>query len=321
MKVFNDIDRGAKLIAQGNLVSFPTETVYGLGANAFDPLAVAKIFETKERPTFDPLIVHICEISQLPDLYNGNDERVFRLAQRFWPGPLTLVLPKTEAVPDLVTSGLDTVAVRMPDNQIALELIRKSKTPIAAPSANKFGMISPTEAAHVRKQFPDIFTIDGGTTHVGIESTVITLNEDGFEILRPGVITAEDLMEIVPQSIHKAIQTDLHAPGLLKSHYSPKKPMYIADDPCISSKEKARGGLISFGIPDKDCPFAKTEVLSESKDLREAAANLFRVMHRLDESDIDYIVAEPVPEEGIGIAIMNRLVKAAYPDKNHNHES
>ena len=319
MKVFSDIKRGAEIIAEGNLVAFPTETVYGLGANAFDPVAVAKIFETKERPSFDPLIVHICEISQISNLYNGNDDRVYKLAEKFWPGPLTLVLPKTNAVPDIVTSGLDTVAIRMPANQIALELIKYSKTSIAAPSANKFGMISPTEADHVRKQFPDIFTIDGGKTNVGIESAVITLNEDGFEILRPGVITAEDLKQIVPQSKHKTQKSGHTAPGLLKSHYSPKKPMYIAGDPCISSKEQNKGGLISFGVPGKECQFGKVEILSETKDLKEAAVNLFSAMHRLDESDIEYIVAEPVPEEGIGIAIMNRLVKAAYPGKHKNN--
>ncbi len=189
MNILEEIKRGAEIILSGNLVAFPTETVYGLGADAFNPAAVAKIFETKERPSFDPIIVHICELSQLKKLYNGSDERVYTLAEKFWPGPLTLVLPKTDAVPDIVTSGLDTVAVRMPDNHIALELIKHSHTPLAAPSANKFGMVSPTEAEHVRKQFPDIFTIDGGKTSVGIESTVITLHEDGFEILRPGVVT------------------------------------------------------------------------------------------------------------------------------------
>ncbi len=315
MRNSDDIKKAAEIIRSGDLVAFPTETVYGLGANAFNPEAVAKIFETKERPSFDPLIVHICEISQLSPLYNGNDERVFKLAEKFWPGPLTMVLPKTKAVPGIVTSGLNTVAVRMPANHIAQELIKQSETPIAAPSANKFGMISPTEAAHVRKQFPEIFILDGGKTQVGIESTVITLNEDGFEVLRPGVITAEELKEIVPQSEHSTQKKQPNAPGLLKSHYSPKKPMYIADDPCLRYKEQKKGGLIAFGVPGKDCQFAKIEVLSESKDLREAAVNLFSAMHRLDEADIEYIVAEPVPEEGIGVAIMNRLVKAAYPGK------
>ena len=316
MKVFSDIKRGAEIIHKGDLVAFPTETVYGLGANAFDPLAVAKIFETKERPSFDPLIVHICDISQLSMLYAGDDERVVKLAERFWPGPLTLVLPKMESVPGIVTSGLDTVAVRMPANQIALKLIELSKTPLAAPSANKFGMISPTDAAHVKKQFPQVFTIDGGRTNVGIESTVITLNEDGFEILRPGFVTSEDLEVVVPRSKQKPAETHLKAPGLLKSHYSPRKPMYIADDPCLKLKEASKGGLISFGIPVEDCPYAKVEVLSKTRDLKEAAINLFNAMHTLDDSDVEYIVAESVPQEGIGIAIMNRLIKAAYPDKS-----
>lgn len=315
MKIREDIKKAAEIIQSGDLVAFPTETVYGLGANAFNSNAVAKIFETKERPSFDPLIVHICEISQITELYDGDDERVFRLAEKFWPGPLTMVLPKTTNVPDIVTSGLETVAVRMPANSIAQELIKQSKTPIAAPSANKFGKISPTEAAHVKKQFPEIYTIDGGKTQVGIESTVITLQEDGFEVLRPGVITSEDLQEIVPQTKLTSQKTKLNAPGLLKSHYSPQKPLYIANDPCNKFKEQHKGGLISFGVPGEECRFAKIEVLSERKDLREAAVNLFSAMHRLDESDVEYIVAEPVPEEGIGIAVMNRLAKAAYPGK------
>ncbi len=311
------IKRAAEIISQGGLVAFPTETVYGLGANAFNPGAVAGIFEKKQRPSFDPLIVHICDISQISLLYSGNDERVYKLAEKFWPGPLTMVLPKNETVPDIVTSGLSTVAVRMPANEIALELIRQAGTPLAAPSANKFGMISPTEASHVRKQFPDLLILDGGRTKMGIESTVIALNQDGFEILRPGVITAEDLLEVLPKSEIKTNQRpELNAPGLLKSHYSPKKPMFLADDPCLMDRDHSRGGLISFGIPRAGCRFARTEILSESKNLREAAVNLFSAMHRLDDSDVEYIVAEPVPEKGIGIAIMNRLVKAVYPAKH-----
>ncbi|HKL37583.1 MAG TPA: L-threonylcarbamoyladenylate synthase [Bacteroidales bacterium] len=307
-----EIQRAAEMIAAGELVAFPTETVYGLGANAFDPTAVAKIFEIKQRPSFDPLIVHISEISQLENLCRGRDERVYKLAGKFWPGPLTLVLPKQDSVPEIVTSGLETVAVRMPANPIARELIRQAGTPIAAPSANKFGMISPTEAAHVKKQFPEVYTIDGGKTQVGIESTVMTLHEDGFEVLRPGVITADDLRTILPESSRKGEKEQHSSPGLLKSHYSPGKPMYIAANPCSDFKEQDKGGLIAFGIPGKNCRFAKIEVLSESKDLKEAAVNLFSAMHRMDEADVEYIVAEPVPEEGVGIAIMNRLKKASY---------
>jgi L-threonylcarbamoyladenylate synthase len=312
-----EIKKAAAIIAQGGLVAFPTETVYGLGANAFDPVAVAGIFETKQRPSFDPLIVHICDVSQISELSITKDERVYRLAEKFWPGPLTMVLPRAEAVPDIVTSGLSTVGVRMPASDIALQLIQQAGTPVAAPSANKFGMISPTEAIHVKKQFPHLLTIDGGKTQVGIESTVITIHDDGFEILRPGVITADDLAEIMKESSKKTTENpQLNSPGLLKSHYSPKKPLYIVGDPCLQYKNKDKAGLIAFGEPDNDCGFAKTEVLSPNKDLREAAARLFSAMHNMDESEVEYIVAEPVPEKGIGIAIMNRLLKAAYPDKD-----
>ena len=307
------IQEAARIHVKGELVAFPTETVYGLGANAFDTMAVARIFETKERPSFDPLIVHICEIDQLADVYSGHDERVYKLAEKFWPGPLTMVLPKTKKVPDIVTSGLETVAVRMPDNPVALQLINEAKTPLSAPSANKFGRVSPTEADHVRKQFPGLYVIDGGKTKVGIESTVITLHEDGFKILRPGIITAEELKTILPQSANT--DTTLNAPGLLKSHYSPEKPIYISDDPCHEFGDTQNAGLISFGKPEKDCGFNKIEVLSETKNLREAAANLFSAMHKLDDADIEFIVAEALPQEGIGIAIMNRLTKAAYRNK------
>lgn len=310
-----EIKYAAELIVKGELVAFPTETVYGLGANAFNPLAVAKIFAVKERPSFDPLIVHIADLNDISNVYAGNDDRVYQLAEKFWPGPLTMVLPKTSSVPDIVTSGLQTAGVRMPANDMALAFIRAAKTPIAAPSANKFGMISPTEASHVKKQFPDIYTLDGGKTNVGIESTVISINDDGFEILRPGAITSQDLQHVLPISKTAGRKTQLKSPGLLKSHYSPKKPLYIVENPCVNYKSQTEAGLISFGEPDSSCRFSHVEILSKTRNPVEAAANLFSAMHRLDESDVTHIVAEPVPETGIGIAIMDRLQKAAYQSK------
>ena len=303
----------AKHIQEGRLVAFPTETVYGLGANALDPIAVAKIFELKERPTFDPLIVHIASIDDLLKLTSSKDNRVALLAEKFWPGPLTIILPKSDLVSDIVTSGLETVGIRMPDNTIALELIRQSGCPIAAPSANKFGQVSPTKAKHVRKQLPNVdYLLDGGSTKVGIESTIISLNEKGFEILRHGIITREEIEQVIPYfAIDENDKTNIVSPGMLKSHYSPDKPIYILDEILPEHFDKSKAGLLSF-TGDNCADYKIVELLTDDKDLRTCAVNLFAAIHRLEEADIESIAAEPVPETGIGIAIMDKLRKAAY---------
>lgn len=305
------IEIAADYIKAGKLVAFPTETVYGLGADALNPLAVARIFELKERPSFDPLIVHVADKKDLEKLTTTADERVYRLIDRFWPGPLTMILPKNDVVPDIVTSGLPTVGVRMPDNEMALELIRKSGCPIAAPSANKFGRISPTNASHVKKQLPGVdYILDGGNTRVGIESTIITLTSRGFQILRSGIITREELEEVLP--FDGSVRTDnVVAPGMLKSHYSPSKMMIIADDENLKKIDKSRAGLMSFS-GRLDVGFQKVIRVSVNEDLKAYAVNMFAAMHDLEENDVDVIVAEPVPETGIGMAIMDRLRKATY---------
>lgn len=308
----NNLDIAAQYIREGRLVAFPTETVYGLGANALDPLAVARIFEAKQRPSFDPLIVHIADLEDLKKLSIGIDERVYRLADAFWPGSLTLVLPKSELVPDIVTSGLPTVGIRMPSSEIALELIRRSGCPIAAPSANTFGRISPTTASHVRKQLPDVdYIIDGGKTTVGIESTIIRLTGKGFQILRNGIITREDLERIIPfDDSHSP--ASVVAPGMVKSHYSPSKMMIIGDEETLKTLERGKAGLLSF-YGESEEGFRKVFRMSVKEDLKEYAVNMFEAMHALEEdSEIELIVAEPVPEEGIGRAIMDRLRKAEY---------
>lgn len=308
----DSIKFAAKLIQEGKLVAFPTETVYGLGANALDPLAVAKIFEAKERPSFDPLIIHIADLDDLKKLTAGSDERVYKLAEKFWPGALTIVLPKSKIVPDIVTSGLDTVGIRMPDNKIALQLIKASGCPIAAPSANKFGRISPTTASHVKKQLPDIdYVIDGGKTNVGVESTIIRLSEKGFQILRNGIITKEEIETIVPfdDSLNKDA---IVAPGMIKSHYSPSKKMIIADKNIPFEIDIDKAGLISFTGQNEE-GYRRVIRVSENNDLKEYAVNMYDAMHTLeDDNEIEIIIAEPVPETGIGIAIMDRLKKAEY---------
>ncbi len=301
----------ASFIRGGKLVAFPTETVYGLGANALDPMAVARIFELKQRPSFDPLIVHIAEVRAVENLITVHDDRVNKLAERFWPGPLTLVLPKSDIIPDIVTAGLPTVGIRIPNNEYALQLIREAGLPIAAPSANRFGRISPTTSEHVRKQLPGVdFILEGGKTSVGIESTIIRLTARGFQILRQGVITAEEIGIVLPMDNQTPL-TRLSAPGMLKSHYSPGKPFLVASGKALAM-DRSHAGLISFsGTLEQG--FRRVIRVSESGDLKEYAANIFAAMHALeDDSDIDLIMAEAVVETGIGAAIMDRIRKAEH---------
>lgn len=309
----DDIEHAARIISDGGLVAFPTETVYGLGANALNPVAVAKIFEAKERPTFDPLIVHIASLDDLKKLTSELDEKVMFLAERFWPGPLTMVLPKSNLVPDLVTSDLPTVGIRMPDHPVALELIRRAGCPIAAPSANKFGQLSPTTAAHVRKQLPHIdYILDGGKTAVGIESTIVSVEADKCVVLRPGRITPEEIRAALPgvEVESKALNDKIVAPGLLKSHYSPKKPLFILSN---ETQLPDHSGLILHSNAETPLNAARIVRTSENKSLLEVASGLFAALHTLeDDPEISQIWIEAVPETGLGIAIMDRMKKAAY---------
>jgi len=327
MTTQREIEAAARIIREGGLVAFPTETVYGLGANALDPAAVARIFIEKERPSFDPLIVHISSNEYLHLLCRNPDENVQKLADAFWPGPLTIVVPKSKMVPDIVTSGLPTVAIRMPANIVALKLIEAAGCPIAAPSANKFGRLSPTSAQHVKNQLPGIKCIlDGGSSTIGIESTVISVTPFGFEILRHGSITRQEIEIYLPYATSSKKEAVKPAsPGFLKSHYSPTKPLYFIDNVIVG--DSSRAGILSFCGKNID-GFKTVEILSKNADLKEAAINLFGALHRLEEAEIDFIVAEPVPENGIGLAIMDRLRKAAYQYsqysqtnlKNHLHD-
>lgn len=292
------------------LVAFPTDTVYGLGANALNPTAVAKIFDLKERPSFDPLIIHIASLDSIYELADGINNDVTTLIKHFWPGPLSIIMKKKAIVPDIVTAGLPTVGIRMPGNDIALELIRQSGCPIAAPSANKFGKISPTSASHVRKQLQGVdYILDGGSTEIGIESTIIALTNNGFIILRSGVITREQIEQFIPYD-NTQVQKGIIAPGMLKSHYSPSKPMFIADNKNALKIDKSRAGLLSYSGAE-EAGYKKVIRLTRNSDLREYAVGLFAAMHALEDSDVEAIIAEPVPETGIGIAIMDRLRKAA----------
>lgn len=308
------IQTAAKIINEGGLVAFPTETVYGLGANALNPLAVAKIFALKERPTFDPLIVHIASYGDLKILTSESVELVLQLTKRFWPGPLTIVLPKSPLVPDIVTSGLSTVGIRMPDNEIALELIRASKCPIAAPSANKFGNLSPVCASHVKKQLPNVdFILDGGKTKIGLESTIVSIEENICTLLRPGKITIDEIKNAFPGvfvfNTHQSEQ--LIAPGLLKSHYSPTKPLFIYEKE--QNTLPNHSGIILHSLEHKKNNAKKIIYTSQNNNTLEIASNLFSSLHIMeDDEEIRQIFIEPVLEEGLGIAIMDRIKKAVY---------
>ena len=291
-------------LAAGEPVALPTETVYGLAADALSPNACAKIFEAKNRPLSDPLIVHIPSIDWLPRLTSPSPTAL-QLAEKFWPGPLTMVLPRQPIVPDIVTAGQETVAIRMTAHPLFQEVATAFGKPLAAPSANRFGRISPTSAAHVLAELEGRipFILDGGPCTHGIESTIVHVSKDGLRILREGPITRENLRAFAPL---REDSIAVSAPGGLKSHYAPRTPLVLEKNPAPRSEKT---GLLAFSA--LRVGFAQTEVLSATSDLREAAANLYGAMRRLDEAGLDLIVAEELPESGIGAAIMERLRKAA----------
>jgi L-threonylcarbamoyladenylate synthase len=309
----DQIADAADTLRCGGVIAFPTETVYGLGANAFDRTAVARVFEIKNRPHYDPLIVHVADARQVRYLVRDFPAAAQTLARRFWPGPLTLVLPKTARLPDLVTAGLPTVAIRVPNHALALALLEEVGSPVAAPSANPFGMLSPTTAEHVRDQLGDRVDVilDGGPCSVGVESTIVSFCGARPTLLRPGGISAEDLEAVIgPLACPSPDEPVPLAPGRLPRHYAPRTPLRLgADGQCAPAG--GRVGLLSLQKPCCADGFAAVEVLSETGDLREAAANLFAALRRLDRLGLDLILARPIPDTGLGRAILDRLRKAS----------
>ena len=321
-QVILDVLTAAKALQRGELVAFATETVYGLGGVALWPETVARIFEAKGRPTFDPLIVHVPDLTAVRRVVTEFPPLAERLAREFWPGPLTLVLPKSAGIPDLVTSGLPSVAVRIPQHPLALELLREVGLPIAAPSANLFGRVSPTTAAHVIEQLGDRiqWILDGGPCEVGIESTVLAIPNSGPPtLLRPGGITLEQIEAVIglvqippelPISERGGTESAQLAPGGLPQHYAPATPISIG----ILSATPPSGlyGALAF----RHCPvperYAVVEVLSETGSLAQAAAALFAALRRLDTQHLDGIITEPFPDNGLGRAINDRLKRAAH---------
>jgi L-threonylcarbamoyladenylate synthase len=306
-----NIDRAAELLRGGAVVAFPTETVYGLGANALDARAVARIFEIKARPTFDPLIVHVRDFEMLARVARNVPDSAQALMRAFWPGPLTIVLQKSAEIPDLVTSGLPTVAVRMPSHPVARALLEAANLPLAAPSANPFGNLSPTRAEHVAKMLGEKVDVvlDGGATDVGIESTIVLL-EPRPTLLRPGAIAVEEIERVIG-SLDREISDEAKplAPGRLPQHYSPRTPLRIIDARSVPLRDRDGAALLAFRASSEG--YSATRVLSANGDLPEAATHLFEYLHELDAIGASRIDVEPVPAQGIGVAIMDRLRRAS----------
>ncbi len=312
-----NIIKASRIIRSGGLVVFPTETVYGLGADALNEEAVVKIFEAKKRPSFDPLIIHIYSFDQLKKICKNISKSSLNLINKFWPGPLTIILERKKIIPDIVTSGLQTAAIRMPSHPVAIDLLKNAKTPIAAPSANRFGYITPTRADMILKQLGHKvdMILDDGKTHIGLESTIISMTDEPV-ILRPGGITKEQIEKIIGKVKISHTNIKIESPGQLKRHYSPGTKTLFLNKKNLSSIPENSGVLLFKGPVHKNYKkiFKNIEILSKDGNLHEAAKNLFSHLYNLDEKKLNTIYVEKVPEEGIGIAIMDRLRKATHQD-------
>ncbi len=314
-EIGTDIIKARDLLVSGQLVAIPTETVYGLAGNAFDPAAITEIFAVKDRPSFDPLIVHTDNFEKITGFAEPIPGKLKMLAEAFWPGPLTLILKKKEIIPDIITSGLDTVAVRMPRHPLTLDLLAGLEFPLAAPSANPFGYVSPTTAIHVNQQLGNRirYILDGGPCSIGIESTIVGC-ENGIPVIyRLGGKTIEKIEEIIgPVEVKTQAYAGIVSPGMLKSHYAPRKQVFLFRDklPALNLLPE-RIGILSFNMLQDQVPAENQYVLSMKSDLKEAGKNLFTGLRWLDSLNIDIIFAELVPESGIGKAINDRLRRAA----------
>jgi len=296
-----------------DVIGVPTETVYGLAANAFNPQLVAKIFEVKERPWFDPLIVHTSGFERISEFAELPAGKLRQLAEKFWPGPLTLLLPKKEIIPDIVTSGLPDVAVRIPSHPLMLDLLKSIPFPLAAPSANPFGYISPTTAQHVNDQLGNkiAYILDGGNSVVGVESTIVGEENGQVIIFRLGGLAVEQIENLIGKvEIRINNSSDPRAPGMLKSHYAPRKKLILGNvSELINKYENAF--VIRFSEYVRDYPAERQVLLSDTGNVSEAAVNLFAVLRMADASSAAVILAETVPDEGLGKAINDRLRRAA----------
>ncbi len=307
-----DINKAAEILSNGGLVAIPTETVYGLAANAFNGVAITKIFKAKNRPSFDPLITHVSNISDLAELASSIPDEASSIAIKFWPGPLTMVLPKTNKISDLITSGLDSAAFRIPNHPITTKLLASIDFPLVAPSANPFTYVSPTTAQHVADQLGDKvdYILDGGPCSIGLESTIISFTKQAPKILRLGGLSAEDIEQVIgPIDIQTHSSSTPEAPGMLTSHYSPGKSLLVGNIAQLIEKNRNKNiGIISF---KEAYPQYINNVLSPSESLGEAAQNLFKSLRWMANQPVDIILTEFVPNHGLGRAINDRLTRAS----------
>ena len=301
--ITQDIYKAAEEIKSGNVIGLPTETVYGLGADALNEKAVLKIYETKERPVFNPVIVHVYDINELEKYAENIPDEAYKLSEKFSPGPLTFVLKKKKIIPDIVTSGNDSVGLRIPSHKLFREVLKETKLPIAAPSANRSGRISPTSAEDVLSELEGRinYILDGGTCEIGIESTIISFLDEDVKILRHGFITKEDIEKVIGKTSEN-VSGKIISPGLLKSHYAPMTPLHCVDDfEKIKIASDKNIGILDF---------------SKYNDFREIALNLFSDLRKLDNQNYDLIVWKKLDDEGIGIAINDRLTRASFTMNN-----
>ena len=313
-EIGNDIKKANKLLSNGEIVAIPTETVYGLAGNALDEGAILKIYEAKNRPKFDPLIAHVDTFDKVQRIVKKIPHQAKILAEAFWPGPLTFLLDKQELVPDLLTSGLSRVAVRIPRHPIARELLSTLSFPLAAPSANPFGYVSPTSAQHVQAQLGDrlSYILDGGSSEVGVESTIVGFEEDEVVVYRLGGTKVEDIEALVGDvKVQVNESSNPAAPGMLKSHYSPGRQKIMGNiEANLKKADRETTGVISYQ-KEYNVPEGNQVVLSSVGDLGEAARNIFSALRKMDQSHIELVLAEYLPDEGLGRAINDRLKRAA----------
>jgi L-threonylcarbamoyladenylate synthase len=310
-----DITIAIRHLEAGELVAIPTETVYGLAGNALDENAVMQIFKVKNRPTFDPLIVHTDSIEKVQDFVTTMSAEALLLAHHFWAGALTLLLPKKSIIPDLVTSGSPLVAIRIPNHPLTLTLLKNLAFPLAAPSANPFGYISPTTAQHVAAQLGDKipYILDGGECALGLESTIVGFENGAPTIYRKGGISMEAIEKVIGKvQVKTYSSSNPQAPGMLKSHYAPRIPLVLGDiEKLIPQYENRKIGILSFQKYFTQIPKNQQITLSASGSLEEAAKHLFAAMRELDQMNLDIILAELLPEKELGRAINDRLRRAA----------
>jgi L-threonylcarbamoyladenylate synthase len=315
IKISTDIFEAKKILEKEDLVVIPTETVYGLAGNIYSIKAIDSIFKTKNRPANNPLIVHIDSFEKLADLVEEIPEKAKKLAEVFWPGSLTLVLKKKKSVPYTITAGKETVAVRIPNHQLTLELLKQLDFPLAAPSANPFGSISPTTAQHVVDYFKDTLemVLDGGNCINGIESTIIGFENENPILYRLGSLSVEEIESIIgPIKIMNENNSSPLAPGMLSRHYAPKTKTIVSENikEELKKHKNLKIGLLLFNDDIDSCENIVREILTDKKDLKEAAANLYAAMHRLDRKNLDLIIAEKFPNNSLGKSINDRLNRA-----------